>query len=111
MVTPLANAPGTSGWGRRPFRHPRRPSLGSTTGLGQKFQEFQANRTLKRTRQSEKTSLHRDHVKRGLPADRTGALTAIQRANSDSRLNLPFHSLFLDGFFETDVDGKGRIRR
>ena len=44
---------------------------------------------------------------RGLPAGETGAVTAIQRANSDLRLNPHFHTLFLDGVYAPDRDGKG----
>ena len=37
---------------------------------------------------------HRVH---GLPDGETGAVTVIQRANSDLRLSPHFHTLFLDG--------------
>ena len=37
------------------------------------------------------------HKARGLPHGETGAVTAIQRANSDIRLSPHFHTLFLDG--------------
>jgi hypothetical protein len=39
---------------------------------------------------------------RGLPEGETGAVTAIQRANSDLRLNPHFHTLFLDGTYGPD---------
>jgi hypothetical protein len=47
------------------------------------------------------------HVARGLPAGETGAVTAIQRANSDLRLSPHFHTLCLDGIYSPDRDGKG----
>jgi hypothetical protein len=46
---------------------------------------------------------------RGLPDGETGAVTAIQRANSDLRLSPHFHTLFLDGVYGPDVDGKGQM--
>jgi hypothetical protein len=49
------------------------------------------------------------HALRGLPAGETGAVTAIQRANSDLRLSPHFHTLFLDGVYSADRDGKGRM--
>ena len=49
------------------------------------------------------------HVGRGLPDGETGAVTAIQRANSDLRLNPHFHTLFLDGIYGPDADGKGQM--
>jgi hypothetical protein len=49
------------------------------------------------------------HVARGLPDGETGAVTAIQRANSDLRLSPHFHTLFLDGVYGPDRDGKGRL--
>jgi hypothetical protein len=49
------------------------------------------------------------HALRGLPAGETGALTVIQRANSDLRLSPHFHTLFLDGVYSADRDGKGRM--
>ena len=49
------------------------------------------------------------HTERGLPAGATGAVTAIQRANSDLRLNPHFHTLFLDGVYAPDRDGRGRM--
>jgi hypothetical protein len=49
------------------------------------------------------------HVGRGLPDGETGAVTAIQRANSDLRLSPHFHTLLLDGVFSPDGDGKGRM--
>jgi hypothetical protein len=39
---------------------------------------------------------------RSLPDGETGAVTAIQRANSDLRLNPHFHTLFLDGTYGPD---------
>jgi hypothetical protein len=48
-------------------------------------------------------------AERGLPAGETGAVTAIQRANSDLRLNPHFHTLFLDGVYGPDRDGQGRM--
>jgi hypothetical protein len=36
-------------------------------------------------------------------------VTAIQRANSDLRLSSHFHTLFLDGVYAADRDGKGRM--
>jgi hypothetical protein len=39
----------------------------------------------------------RRHADRGLPAGETGAVTVIQRANSDLRLNPHLHTIFLDG--------------
>jgi len=49
------------------------------------------------------------HAERGLPAGETGAVTAIQRANSDLRLNPHFHTLFLDGVYGPDRDSQGRM--
>ncbi len=49
------------------------------------------------------------HRARGLPDGETGAVTVIQRANSDLRLSPHFHTLFLDGVFSADIDGKGRM--
>ncbi len=49
------------------------------------------------------------HIARGLPDGETGAVTAIQRANSDLRLSPHFHTLFLDGIYSADGDGKGRL--
>ena len=37
------------------------------------------------------------HADRGLPAGESGAVTVIQRANSDLRLNPHLHTAFLDG--------------
>jgi len=48
------------------------------------------------------------HAARGLPDGETGAVTVIQRANSDLRLSPHFHTLFLDGLYSADRDGKGR---
>jgi hypothetical protein len=49
------------------------------------------------------------HKARGLPDGETRAVTVIQRANSDLRLSPHFHTLFLDGVFSADIDGKGRM--
>ena len=49
------------------------------------------------------------HVERGLPPGETGAVTVIQRANSDLRLNPHLHTLFLDGVYSPDGDGKGQM--
>jgi hypothetical protein len=49
------------------------------------------------------------HVARGLPSGEAGVVTAIQRANSDLRLNPHFHTLFLDGVYGPDIDGKGQM--
>jgi hypothetical protein len=51
----------------------------------------------------------RRHVQRGLPVGESGAVTVIQRANSDLRLNPHFHTVFLDGVYSPDVDGKGQM--
>jgi hypothetical protein len=51
----------------------------------------------------------RRHVERGLPPGETGAVTVIQRANSDLRLNPHLHVLFLDGLYSPDRDGKGQM--
>ena len=51
----------------------------------------------------------RRHVDRGLPPGEAGAVTAIQRANSDLRLNPHLHTAFLDGVYSADVDGKGHM--
>lgn len=47
------------------------------------------------------------HLERGLPDGETGAVTAIQRANSDLRLSPHLHTLCLDGIYSPDRDGKG----
>jgi hypothetical protein len=49
------------------------------------------------------------HVERGLPAGEFGAVTVIQRANSDLRLNPHLHTIFLDGVYSPDGDGKGQM--
>ncbi len=49
------------------------------------------------------------HVERGLPPGETGAVTVIQRANSDLRLNPHLHTIFLDGVYSPDPDGKGQM--
>jgi hypothetical protein len=51
----------------------------------------------------------RRHVERGLPAGESGAVTVIQRANSDLRLNPHFHTVFLDGVYAPDGDGRGQM--
>jgi hypothetical protein len=49
------------------------------------------------------------HVERGLPAGEFGAVTVIQRANSDLRLNPHLHTIFLDGIYAADREGKGHM--
>jgi hypothetical protein len=49
------------------------------------------------------------HIERGLPTGESGALTVIQRANSDLRLNPHFHTVFLDGVYSPDGDGRGQM--
>src|ERR1035437_3161955 len=49
------------------------------------------------------------HAERGLPAGESGAVTVIHRANSDLRLNPHLHTIFLDGGYSPDGDGKGRM--
>jgi hypothetical protein len=51
----------------------------------------------------------RRHADRGLPPGESGAVTVIQRANSDLRLNPHLHTAFLDGVYSPDVDGKGQM--
>jgi hypothetical protein len=51
----------------------------------------------------------RRHADLGLPAGESGAVTVIQRANSDLRLNPHLHTVFLDGIYGPDGDGKGRM--
>ena len=51
----------------------------------------------------------RRHVERGLPTGESGAVTVIQRANSDLRLNLHFHTVSFDGVYAPDGDGKGQM--
>ena len=51
----------------------------------------------------------RRQVERGLPTGESGAVTVIQRANSDLRLNPHFHTVFLDGVYSPDGDGKGQM--
>jgi hypothetical protein len=51
----------------------------------------------------------RRHIQRGLPAGETGAVTVIQRANSDQRLNPHLRIVFLDGGYSPDRDGKGHL--
>jgi len=49
------------------------------------------------------------HAERGLPNGETGAVTVIQRANSDLRLDPHLHTIFLDGLYSLDGDGKGQM--
>jgi hypothetical protein len=49
------------------------------------------------------------HADRGLPAGELGAVTAIQRANSDLRSSPHPHTLFLDGVYAEDRDGRGQM--
>jgi Putative transposase len=49
------------------------------------------------------------HVERGLPPGESGAVTVIHRANSDLRLNPQLHTIFLDGVYAPDRDGKGQM--
>src|SRR5450759_397946 len=51
----------------------------------------------------------RRHAERGLPVGESGAVTVIQRANSDLRLNPHLHTIFLDGVYAPDRDGKGKM--
>jgi hypothetical protein len=51
----------------------------------------------------------RRHTDRGLPTGESGAVTVIQRANSDLRLNPHLHTVFLDGVYSPDGDGKGQM--
>jgi hypothetical protein len=51
----------------------------------------------------------RRHIERGLQPGETGAVTVIQRANSDLRLNPHLHTIFLDGVYSPDGDGKGQM--
>ena len=44
---------------------------------------------------------------RGIADGECGAVTVIQRANSDLRCNPHLHAIFLDGLFAPDRDGKG----
>ena len=44
---------------------------------------------------------------RGIPGGQYGAVTVIQRANSDLRCNPHVHEIFLDGVYAPDRDGKG----
>ncbi|MGC9986625.1 MAG: transposase zinc-binding domain-containing protein [Polyangia bacterium] len=43
----------------------------------------------------------------GIPSGQYGAVTVIQRANSDLRCNPHVHAIFLDGVYAPDRDGKG----
>jgi hypothetical protein len=55
-------------------------------------------------------SYRRWHAERGLPAGETGAVTVIQRANSDLRLNPHLHTIFLDGVYSPDGEGARKAR-
>ena len=44
---------------------------------------------------------------RGIAGGQYGAVTVIQRANSDLRCNPHVHAIFLDGLYAPDRDGKG----
>jgi hypothetical protein len=44
---------------------------------------------------------------RGIPSGQYGAVTVIQRANSDLRCNPHVHAILLDGLYAPDRDGKG----
>ena len=53
-------------------------------------------------------SSYRKHLAdRGIPSGQYGAVTVIQRANSDLRCNPHVHAIFLDGVYAPDRDGKG----
>ncbi|MCK6576103.1 transposase zinc-binding domain-containing protein [Myxococcota bacterium] len=43
---------------------------------------------------------------RGVPGGKSGAVTVVQRVNSDLRLSPHLHSLFLDGVFAEDEGGE-----
>jgi hypothetical protein len=45
-----------------------------------------------------------------LPDGGPGAVTVIQRANSDLRLNPHFHTVFLDGVYSPDREGARKAR-
>jgi hypothetical protein len=49
------------------------------------------------------------HDEHGLPPGESGAVTGIQRANSDLRLNSHLHTISLDGVPSPDGDGKGQM--
>ena len=51
----------------------------------------------------------RRHLERDLPAGETGAVTVIQRANSDLRLNPHLHTVFLDGVYAPDRGSRGQM--
>ena len=55
------------------------------------------------------SSCSRCHGDRGLRPDESGAVTVIQRANSDLRLNPLLHAAFLDDVHSPDGDGKGQM--
>jgi hypothetical protein len=50
---------------------------------------------------------HKRLADRGIPSGQYGAVTVIQRANSDLRCNPHVHEIFLDGVYAPDRDGKG----
>jgi hypothetical protein len=50
---------------------------------------------------------HKRLADRGIPSGQYGAVTVIQRANSDLRCNPHVHEIFLDGLYAPDRDGKG----
>ncbi len=50
----------------------------------------------------------RRQADRGLPAGESGAVTVIQRANSDLRLNPHLHTAFLD-VYSPDADNRGQM--
>jgi len=49
------------------------------------------------------------HAARGLPDGETGAITAIQREDSDLRRSPHIHTLGLDGIYSPDRDGEGPV--
>jgi len=51
----------------------------------------------------------RRHIDRGLSDGEPGAVTVIQRANSDLRLNPHFHTVFLDGVYSPDGSGQSHM--
>ena len=52
----------------------------------------------------------RRHADRGLPPSQTGAVTVIQLANSDLRLNPHLCTIFLDGVYSPDGEGARAAR-
>jgi hypothetical protein len=53
------------------------------------------------------SNYHKRLADRGIPSGQYGAVTVIQRANSDLRCNPHVHEIFLDGVYAPDRDGKG----